>query len=121
MASVLDEDGPDAVTQIFCDATFAVACKPFSQLLNVSIKYKGEHFLIYNVLMTGKCKELYALIFEQIRQNHPALLRNLKETMSDFESALIYGMASAFPDARHCGCSFHYTQAHNKNIRGNSN
>ncbi|MDP2815941.1 MAG: hypothetical protein Q8O19_04610, partial [Rectinemataceae bacterium] len=106
--SILD-DAAYPVDTMFADATFKVACTPFSQLLNVKFVYRGHIFAIYHVLMEKKMKALYRNVFKHISDRHPTL--ELKETMTDFEAGLVWGIAQAFPNATQRGCHFHYQNA----------
>ncbi|MDP2816094.1 MAG: hypothetical protein Q8O19_05385 [Rectinemataceae bacterium] len=103
------EDGDHVVDTMFTDATFSVACRPFYQLLNVSFLYCGQNITVYHVVMEGKGKRLYEEIFRTIKERHPDLV--LKESMTDFEAALVSAIHKFFPEARQRGCQYHYMDA----------
>ncbi|CAF4647498.1 unnamed protein product, partial [Didymodactylos carnosus] len=61
----------------------------------------------------------YTQLFRELK-HHATRLKttfNPNTITSDFEKALIKAVAEEFPQARHAGCYFHFTQALYRNIQ----
>jgi hypothetical protein len=114
LLSVLDHD----CTFVFADATFHTAPKPFSQVFNILVSYKGVVLPIFHILMTSKLNGLYRAIFERVKENFPSFKPTFVNT--DFEGALIKSIKQVFPRAIVNGCWFHYKKALHRAIMGPS-
>jgi len=107
-------NGDDQI--MMTDATFKVACKPFTQLLNVMVVYKTRNIPVFHVLMEGKDRRLYLEIFRKIKEAYPAW--DVKMCMTDFEAGLAFALRMVYPEARLFGCRFHFSQAVFRKIQG---
>ena len=114
MLTVLDHD----CTFVFADATFHTAPKPFAQLFNILVSYKGVVLPVFHILMTSKHYGLYKAIFDRLAERFPTLRPTFVNT--DFEGALIKSVRLTFPGAVVNGCWFHYAKAVLRAIYGAS-
>ncbi|CAD5126881.1 DgyrCDS14905 [Dimorphilus gyrociliatus] len=103
----------------FIDATFKIVRKPFYQLFTIHgfIRKEGEYKQVplMFVLMTGKKKKHYSLIFEELKILIDG--KSPKKFVLDFEKALWISLKNAFVDSDLQGCAFHFKQAILKNIQ----
>jgi hypothetical protein len=111
---VLDYD----CTFTFADATFHTAPKPFSQVFNILVSYKGVVLPVFHILMTGKPLGLYTAVFQRLAD----LFHKFRPVYvnTDFEAALTKAIRFNFPDAIINGCRFHYVKAVFRAIMGPS-
>jgi hypothetical protein len=114
LLTVLDHD----CTFVFADATFHTAPKPFKQLLNILVSYKGVVLPVFHILMTAKPYGLYRGILERLKSLYPSFRPTYVNT--DFEGALIKAIRLTFPRAVINGCWFHYARALLRTIMGPS-
>jgi hypothetical protein len=105
-------------TFTFADATFHTAPKPFSQVFNILVSYKGVVLPIFHVLMTAKPLGLYTAVFERLADQFPNFRPVYANT--DFEAALTKAICLNFPDTIINGCRFHYAKAVFRAIMGPS-
>jgi len=106
--NILQIVGEDNV-YMMADATFSTAPRPFSQLFNVMVSYKGTAIPILHVCMTHKSNPLYEGVLVKLRQICPSLEPRVIKT--DFESSLMKAVQSSFPGVTLSGCRFHFAQA----------
>ena len=98
---------------IMADGTFHTAPKivkgKLYQILIVYAEYKNHVFPIMKAIMTNKTRSLYDSVFSKLKTMLP---EEVKPTVviTDYEPALQGGLAAIFPDAKICGCWFHYSQ-----------
>ena len=111
---ILDYD----CTFTFADATFHTAPKPFSQVFNILVSYKGVVLPVFHILMTGKPLGLYSAVFERLADLFPNFRPVYANT--DFEAALTKSIRNTFPDTIINGCRFHYVKAVFRAIMGPS-
>ena len=114
MISVMEHD----CTFVFADATFHTAPKPFVQVFNILVSYKGVVLPIFHILMTSKHYGLYKAIFDRLAEQFPHFRPTFTNT--DFEGALIKTIRLTFPTAVINGCWFHYAKAVLRAIYGAS-
>ena len=114
MLSVLDHD----CTYVFADGTFKTAPRPFTQVFNILVSYKGVVLPIFHILMTGKPYGLYQKVFNRLADLCPNFRPVFINT--DFEGALFKAIKKTFPKALTTGCSFHYCRAILRAINGPS-
>ncbi|CAF3228537.1 unnamed protein product [Rotaria sp. Silwood2] len=100
-------------SHIMMDGTFD-SCPPhFEQILSIHGIKNEQSFVCVFAVLCGRStminKELISVLHQHARrldlQFRPANIT------TDFEPALIKTVADEFPDARHIGCYFHYTNA----------
>ncbi|CAF3627904.1 unnamed protein product [Rotaria sp. Silwood1] len=65
------------------------------------------------VLLTGRSNPMYKDVFKQLEEEAKRLQMNFlpDQITTDFEKALVKPLQKQFPNARHIGCFYHYTQA----------
>ena len=101
-------------SQWFLDATFKIAPKDFSQVLNIIVYNPRLRLYIPTcfILMSNKTESSYTMALECLKQIALSLKLSLSPTpvMSDFELALRNGIKNSFPNAQISGCYFHYTK-----------
>jgi len=114
LLSILEHD----CTFTFADATFHTAPKPFMQVFNILVSFKGVVIPCFHVLMTSKLYGLYAAVFERIADLFPRFQPVYMNT--DFESGLMKAIRVNFPEAIIIGCRFHYAKAVFRAIMGPS-
>jgi len=97
---------------LFIDATFSVAPKPFYQCLVVMIfdKTLQIYIPILYILMTNKSQKMYRNALEWVFKLSGRRI-NPKTVTCDFELALINAIQGIFPFAKITGCLFHWKQA----------
>lgn len=99
-------------TNNYCmDATFKVVPRLYYQLF-VLFAIIGSHvFPVLYALMSRKTTELYAAVFQKLREIAPAF--RPARVMADFETAPATALRTTFPDLDIyiSGCWFHYCQA----------
>jgi len=105
-------------TFVFADATFHTAPKPFAQVFNILVSYKGVVLPVFHILMTSKLHGLYRKVFERVKELCPSFKPSYVNT--DFEGALIKSIKNVFPNAVVNGCWFHYKNALHRAIMGPS-
>jgi hypothetical protein len=112
LLSILEHD----CTFMFADATFRTAPRPFSQIFNILVSYKGVVLPLFHIVMTGKPSRLYSKIFERIK----TLFEHFSpiNVNTDFEAGLMKAVKGSFPSADILGCRFHYAQAVFRAIMG---
>ena len=100
-------------TFMFFDATFHTCPRPFYQLLNIMVSYKGVVIPVFHCYMTCKAAPLYEKLFIRIRA-----LFEVKPVIAntDFESALTKALRDVFEGVIVHGCTFHFDQAVFKTI-----
>jgi len=104
LLKILEHDS----TFMFFDATFHTCPRPFYQLLNIMVSYKGVVIPVFHCYMTCKASPLYEKIFLRLRA-----LFNVKPVIAntDFESALTKSLRDVFDGVIVHGCMFHFDQA----------
>ncbi|CAM4966397.1 unnamed protein product [Rotaria socialis] len=104
---------------IMIDGTFSASVPHFNQVFSLHcIKY-GYNFPCVIGLLPGRTASIYKQVFEVLDAAAQRLncKFNPNKIMSDFEQALIKTIVSYFPNAKHSGCFFHYTQCLNRRIQ----
>jgi len=98
--------------KLFIDCTFKAVPADFSQLMIVMMYYdKRDYYVpVYYVLMTDKTETSYRIALNQVVQSVQGELRASTVTC-DFESALINGIKSNFPNCKMVLCLFHWKQS----------
>ncbi|CAF1497990.1 unnamed protein product [Rotaria sordida] len=118
---------------IFIDGTFSAAPENFDQVFLIHVQQfnQGNSIVCYPVIYRNffcflKCLPVvfgllpnrrtttYMDLFKRLKEEAIAINKVFepKQVVSDFESALV----SAFPNASHTGCNFHFIQAVHRNI-----
>lgn len=97
---------PNECIIFFADATFQVAPKGFSQMLNICVDYHGKAVCIANVLMTAKPRKLYTEIFRTFKEVFHMF--RPQEFITDYESAMVLGIKDNFPDVTMTGKQYVY-------------
>ena len=64
------------------------------------------------MLCETRSASLYKAMWDKIISLAPAISRNVKFIMTDYEKAAISAMSEKFPTAAIHGCWFHYTQVY---------
>ena len=114
LLSILDHD----CTYVFADGTFKTAPRPFTQVFNILISYKGVVLPVFHILMTGKPYGLYQKVFNRLANLFPKFKPVFINT--DFEGAMFKAIKKTFPRAMTTGCWFHYCKAVLRAINGPS-
>ena len=96
-------------TFTFADSTFHTAPKPFLQVFNILVSFKGVVVPCFHIVMTSKLSGLYSAVFERIADQFPNFRPVYMNT--DYESGLIKAIRYNFPDAIIMGCRFHFAKA----------
>lgn len=104
----------------YIDGTFAVVSKPFQQLLSIHCFVEADSCvkqvpLVYILMSRNKTKD-YTAVLKSIRSRMPFVA--VRRITSDFERALWRAIANVFPQTKHRGCTFHWTQAVYRKIQG---
>lgn len=60
--------------------------------------------------MTGRTTLLYRAVFRRLKELVVGLENSLRQTMSDFEAAIIAAVRAEFPACQISGCDFHFKQ-----------
>jgi hypothetical protein len=106
--NILQVVGEDNI-YMMADATFSTSPRPFAQLFNIMVSYKGTPIPILHVCMTHKSAPLYEGVLMEIRRICPLLEPRVIKT--DYEGALLKAVEASFPGVTQSGCRFHYAQA----------
>ena len=67
------------------------------------------------IMMTRRRKADYVAVFNRLQELFGRF--DVEEFMSDFEPAVWSAVSECFPDVRHIGCTFHWSQAIIKTVR----
>ena len=104
---------------IYLDGTFKPCPKLYSQLFTIHGLYKGYVTPFVYVLLPSKGCTTYYMVFNILRDHITRVggLFNPITILSDFESGLIAAIRQQFPNAKHSGCHFHFTQAVIRKVR----
>ncbi|CAF3588472.1 unnamed protein product [Rotaria sp. Silwood1] len=104
---------------IMMDGTFDTCPPHFDQVYTIhAIKHEKGYPCVIGLLCDRKART-YRELFRELK-THATRLKaafNPHIITSDFEKALIRAVADEFPQARHAGCYFHFTQALYRNIQ----
>ncbi|CAM4801162.1 unnamed protein product [Rotaria magnacalcarata] len=104
---------------ILMDGTFDTCPPYFDQVYTIhAIKHEKGYPCVIGLLCNRKART-YRELFRELK-HHATRLKttfNPNTITSDFEKALIKAVADEFPQARHAGCYFHFTQALYRNIQ----
>ena len=100
------------------DGTFALVAPPFKQLFTIhspiSLGGKDKQYVLGFVLMSGRRKEDYTRVFEEIVKSleDRMLQVNVKSFLLDYEIATWQGIRETFGnDIQIRGCYFHISHA----------
>jgi hypothetical protein len=91
------------------DATFRTTPKLFYQSLWLFFERSDLLFPFCCILMSGKSRELYDKVFNELKNFLPAMAPDF--LMSDWEQALRGSLQDLFPEASWSGCHFHVAQS----------
>ncbi|CAF1476350.1 unnamed protein product [Rotaria sordida] len=99
---------------IFIDGTFSAAPENFDQVFLIHVQQFNQGLPVVFGLLPNRRTTTYMDLFKRLKEEAIAINKVFepKQVVSDFESALV----SAFPNASHTGCNFHFVQAVHWNI-----
>ena len=116
-------------TECRIDSTFTMVAPPFTQLFSIhsSVNLGGnvKQYVLGFVLMSGKRREDYQQVFEEIiktLEHEKGLTVNVKSFLLDYEVACWQALREVFGETvKICGCWFHLSQSvirrvHNKDL-----
>lgn len=100
---------------LFMDGTFKTCPDLWSQLYLVKGQVRqGQNLLLAAILLTSKSQQTYVQMFRKLKalimEKHGSIFAP-RMIMSDFETGLIPAVRQEFPDCKHRGCYFHFSQA----------
>ena len=95
----------------YCDATFKIIKKPFTQLFSIHafLKKSGEIKQVPLVCALMKRQRDYKKVFKVVKEMLPDA--RVKKMVADFESSIWQGFLSVYSNSDVQGCVFHWTQA----------
>jgi hypothetical protein len=95
------------------DGTFESCPSLFSQLFTIHAFDHDKLLPLVYSLMSDKRRESYESIFAILKREAAqlGLQLNPASILSDFESGFLPAIRASFPNSRHRGCHFHFTQA----------
>jgi hypothetical protein len=95
------------------DCTFRTAPSPYRQYISIHGKFRNGVICLVNVLMTGQLIGQYRQTLQVVKQNVRRTSRHRWRphlVISDYEQSLIAAVETELPNARICGCYFHFGQ-----------
>jgi hypothetical protein len=95
------------------DGTFDACPHLFAQLFTLHVFEHDRLLPVVYCLLPGKTAATYTAVFTALKNAATAagLQFDPNHILSDFETGLIRAVKTAFPNATHHGCYFHFTQA----------
>ncbi|CAC5369481.1 DMBT1 [Mytilus coruscus] len=99
---------------IYIDATFKSVPRPYMQFLTIHGFYRDRVIPFVYALMTDKHIGSYRQIMRHIKRRYRRLTNNdlsPQNIVSDFETGMITAAETEFPQARMCGCFFHFCRS----------
>ena len=100
--------------QLYMDATFRTAPRPYEQMFSVFGDYNGRVVPLITALMTNRTVGDYRQVFQKIKRSVRRITGQQWEPESsvvDFEQALITALETETPHTRLEGCYFHFNQS----------
>ena len=99
---------------IYIDGAFKTAPAPYRQIFTIHCEFMDRVIPLAVALLTGKTQQHYDTVINSILQGCRQLsgnnIINIQSVVSDFEQAIINAVRVALPNARLCGCYFHFAQ-----------
>lgn len=96
------------------DATFKSVPRPYMQFLTIHGFYRDRVIPFVYALMTDKHIGSYRQIMRHIKRRYRRLTNNdlsPQNIVSDFETGMITAAETEIPQARMCGCFFHFCRS----------
>ncbi|CAF2979155.1 unnamed protein product [Rotaria sp. Silwood2] len=106
-------------SHIMMDGTFASCPLHFDQIYSIHCMKNNQSCLCVIALMCGRSSVIYKELFSiLIHHAHRLQMRFHPTTITtDYELAMVKTIAEEFPNARHIGCYFHFTNSIIKQIQ----
>ena len=104
---------------ILCDGTFKIAPDPYFQIYTIFGDFKNCQIPLVFALLTGKTSDHYKVMLNILKEKMEKIDKVFKpdNILYDYESGFKAAVAEDFPESRHIGCYFHFTQALIKKLR----
>nr|XP_011313022.1 PREDICTED: uncharacterized protein LOC105272546 [Fopius arisanus] len=98
--------------QLYADGTFKMTApiRGFQQVYALHFRKLDSGFPAIVVFASAQTTCMYNAIWEKVLEMIPSLRENVTTLTGDFEMAQIDSFRTNFPQARICGCLFHYKQ-----------
>ena len=98
----------------YCDGTFKVAPKLFSQVYVILCEKLGSVIPVIYALLTNKRRDSYSKMFSMLKEIVPTL--SPKSVVCSYEQAVILAMQESFLGVEIKGCFFHLSQNFQRKI-----
>ena len=104
---------------ILGDGTLKTAPDPYFQIYTIFCDFENRKFPLVFAPLTGKTSDHYKAMLYILRENMETIEKVFKpdNILSDYESGFKTAVAEVFPESRHIGFYFHFTQAIIKKLR----
>ena len=104
---------------ILSDGTFKTAPDPYFQIYTIFGDFENRKIPLVFALLTGKTSDHYKVMLNILKEKMEKIDKVFKadNILSDYVSGFKAAVAKFFPESRHIGCYFHFTQALVKNLR----